>query len=559
MAREHHEYDKTSAQEDPRPFTTFDPIVRDAAEAHTKVNELITALGEASEDLTRPITVPIVELPVTHPIIPNSEAHGLLMLAEASIAPKTSTQGFSENTKMLHMETAADAPLGPNDLSVPRPSMSRSESLATPAPSGNTPARPLEEAVVAEQRPPATVPISFSQAVLEPSTTQTAPMFSQNIHSERQEQTAQMGLPQLPPIGHVVASQSHAEPLPQPVATSTSLTTPTLSNPAPIDFWSSLARGNVKTDVHGKNEYTPNAAGPRFPGSDTANSNVPEMVKVEDRASRPSLPGSSTILEPLHQRLRSTSDSFGPLLNQAVDVDKARKPPAPKKSLYAPWPRNHNYNPLDRRASTTNTGPPTSLPGIHSRPSSGFGGPYSSSESRHTNYASAPPMPGFPPTSTAQSGGYGPTPIYGSAPGSSYSYEQRGPYPPMTVYPPPAGFGGMGGSPMQQGQGLPPPPPPPPPFYGGPHGLPAPTPQQGGYGLPPLASRPPPPIAPTYGPQYGGQPILPAGHDARHGPNGAAALANAGPAFAQYQQHDGRRRRNQSLGNREFQHYQGPR
>ncbi|KAI4719083.1 hypothetical protein E4T48_04686 [Aureobasidium sp. EXF-10727] len=545
LARDHLEHDEASALEDPRPFTTFDPVVRDAADAQRRMRELLAALGEAAEEVAKPPPVPIVEAPPAIPVIPNNEALGLLMLAEASTTVNITTPAQFASIPVPSMDPPSDVPSRQDNLSVPRPSMSRAGSVA---PSTNTPAKPLEEAV-SEQRFQTTAPISFSQAVLEPSTTQTAPLFPRNTQREQQEQRPQLGLPQLPPIGQVVASQSHAESLPQSVVTSSSLPTP--SKPIATDFWSSLAVSNIKTNPQGKAEHAPKAVVHQISATEQPASSGADNAKMEERESRSSLPASSTPLESVHQTLRNTSDSFGPLLERAGDLDesKPRKMPAPKKSLYGPWPRSRNYNPLDRRASTTSTAPPQpSLPGIHPRPSSGLGGtgPYSTAESRHTNYAPAPPpqLPGFP-NSAPQSGPYGPAPIYGAAPPPPFAYEQRGPYPSITPYPPPAGFAGL------PGQG-------PPAFYGGPHNLPPPPQQQGGYGPPPITSRPPP-TQPAYGQQYGGQPILPANHDPRFGPNGQAASNNAGPAFAQYQQHDGRRRRNQSLGNREFQHYHGPR
>ncbi|KAH0267576.1 hypothetical protein KCU71_g19535, partial [Aureobasidium melanogenum] len=552
FAREHVQHDEKSALEDPRPFTTFDPVVREAADAQRKMRELLAALGEAAEEVARPPPVPIVEAQPAVPVIPNNEALGLLMLAEASATTNTATPAQFENTSITQKDPPSDVPSRQDNLSVPRPSMSRAGSVATSAPSINAPAKTLEEPV-SETRLPTTTPISFSQAVLEPSTTQTAPLFPRSTQHEQQEQRPQSGLPQLPPIGQVVASQSHAESIPQPATTSSSLPTPSKS--VATDFWSSLAVNSIKTNPQGKAEFVPKAGAQQIPATEQSTSHGADNAKTEERESRQSLTGSSTTLEPLQQTLRNTSDSFGPLLDRPGDLDdpQPRKMPAPKKSLYGPWPRSRNYNPLDRRASTTSTASSQpNLPGIHPRTSSGLGGtgPYSTSESRHANYAPAPPpsLPGFP-NSAPQSGPYGPAPIYGAAPPPPYAYEQRGPYPPITPYAPPGGFAGVPGGPMQQGQG-------PPPFYGGPHNLPPPSQQQGGY--PPITSRPPP-TPPAYGPQYGGQPILPANHDPRFGPNGQPVSNNAGPAFAQYQQHDGRRRRNQSLGHREFQHYQGPR
>ncbi|KAH0349846.1 hypothetical protein KCU83_g5285, partial [Aureobasidium melanogenum] len=552
FSREHVQHDEKSALEDPRPFTTFDPVVREAADAQRKMRELLAALGEAAEEVARPPPVPIVEAQPAVPVIPNNEALGLLMLAEASATANTATPAQFENTSITQKDPPSDVPSRQDNLSVPRPSMSRAGSVATSAPSINAPAKTLEEPV-SETRLPTTTPISFSQAVLEPSTTQTAPPFPRSTQHEQQEQRPQSGLPQLPPIGQVVASQSHAESIPQPATTSSSLPTPSKS--VATDFWSSLAVNSIKTNPQGKAEFVPKAGAQQIPATEQSTSHGADNAKTEERESRQSLTGSSTTLEPLQQTLRNTSDSFGPLLDRPGDLDdpQPRKMPAPKKSLYGPWPRSRNYNPLDRRASTTSTASSQpNLPGIHPRTSSGLGGtgPYSTSESRHANYAPAPPpsLPGFP-NSVPQSGPYGPAPIYGAAPPPPYAYEQRGPYPPITPYAPPGGFAGVPGGPMQQGQG-------PPPFYGGPHNLPPPSQQQGGY--PPITSRPPP-TPPAYGPQYGGQPILPANHDPRFGPNGQPVSNNAGPAFAQYQQHDGRRRRNQSLGHREFQHYQGPR
>ncbi|KAG9844262.1 hypothetical protein KCU77_g9248, partial [Aureobasidium melanogenum] len=518
------------------------------------MRELLVALGEAAEEVARPPSVPIVEAPPAIPVIPNNEALGLLMLAEASATANTATPAQFENTSIPQKDPPSDVPSRQDNLSVPRPSISRAGSVATSAPSINTPAKTLEEPVP-ETRLPTTTPISFSQAVLEPSTTQTAPLFPRSTQHGQQEQRPQSGLPQLPPIGQVVASQSHAESIPQPATTSSSLPTPSKS--VATDFWSSLAVNSIKTNPQGKAEFAPKAGVQQIQTTEQSTNNGADNAKTEERESRPSMTGSSTTLEPLQQTLRNTSDSFGPLLDRPGDLDdpQPRKIPAPKKSLYGPWPRSRNYNPLDRRASTTSTAPSQpNLPGIQPRTSSGLGGtgPYSTSESRHANYAPAPPpsLPGFP-NSAPQSGPYGPAPIYGAAPPPPppYAYEQRGPYPPITPYAPPGGFSGVPGGPIQQGQG-------PPPFYGGPHNLPPPSQQQGGY--PPITSRPPP-TPPAYGPQYGGQPILPANHDPRFGPNGQPVSNNAGPAFAQYQQHDGRRRRNQSLGHREFQHYQGPR
>lgn len=554
VAHEHLQHDEVSALEDPRPFTTFDPVVRDAADARQKMRELLAALGDAAEEVSKPPPVPVVEAAPAIPVIPNNEALGLLMLAEASTTANTNTPAQFDNPSILQKDPPSDVPSRQDNLSVPRPSMSRAGSVATPTLSINTPARPLEDPV-REQRLPSLAPISFSQAVLEPSTTQTAPLFPRNMQHEQQEHRPQSEFPQLPPIGQVVASQSHADTLPQPVATSSTLPTP--SKPIATDFWSSLAVNNVQTNPQGKAEFIPKAGVQHVSAIEQPAGSSADIVKMEERESRPSLTGSSTTLESLHQTLRSTSDSFGPLLDRPGDLDsqKPRKMPAPKKSLYGPWPRSRNYTPMDRRASTTSTAPPqTTLPGIHPRPSSGLGGnaSYSTAESRHTKYAPAPPgpLPGFP-SSAPQSGPYGPAPIYGAAPPAPYGYEQRGPYPPITPYAPTAGYSGLPGGPMQQGQG-------PTPFYGGTHSLPPPPQQQGGYGPPAITSRPPQ-TSPAYGPQYGGQPILPANHDPRFGPNGQAASNNAGPAFAQYQQHDGRRRRNQSLGHREFQHYHGPR
>lgn len=557
IAQEHCQYDEESAGQEVRPFTTFDPVIREAAEAQRKMKGLLAALGEAAEEVSEPPTAPVVDIPPAPPVIPNNEALGLLVLAEASATSKIAAPVASENTTMAQTDQLVDVPSRLEDLSVPRPSMSRAGSQSTPAPSVNTPAKPAEEQPIVEQRPPTTAPISFSQAVLEPSTTQTAPLLPLNIQPEQQEQRPQSELPQLPSIGQMVGPQSHEPTLPQPVASSASLPAPTPSKPVATDFWSSLALGSYETDAHGKVKLAPKAATRQSSSKETPVNNAPDSVKVEDRHPRQSLQGSSTKLEPLHQRLRSNSDAFGPLLNRLDDLDnsQAKKVPAPKKSLYGPWPRSRNYNPLDRRASTTSSTPQTpqpSLPGIHSRPPGGYGGPYSTPESRHTSYTPAPPppMPGYP-TSTAHSGPYSSAPMYGSAP-PPYAYEQRGPYPPLNPYPAPTGFAGLPGAPMSQAQA-------PPPFYGGPHGLPPPPQQPGGYGPPPPLTSRPPPTPPGYGSQYGGQPILPASHDPRYGPNGTSAAGSAGPAFAQYQQHDGRRRRNQSLGQREFQHYHGPR
>jgi hypothetical protein len=559
LAHEHFQHDEVSALEDPRPFTTFDPVVRDAADAQRRMRELLAALGDAAEEVAKPPPVPIVEAPPSIPVIPNNEALGLLMLAEASSNPKTNAPAIFDNMSVLQMDPPTEVPSRQDNLSVPRPSMSRAGSVATPASSNNALAKPSEEPR-SEQRLPSIAPISFSQAVLEPSTTQTAPLFPRIQQQEQHDQRPQSGHPQLPPIGQVVSSYTHADKLPQAVATSSSLPTP--SKPIATDFWSSLAVNNIKANPQDKSEPAPKTGVRHVSVTEQPASSSGDNVKVEERDSRPSLTGSSTILESLHQTLRRPSDSFGPLLDRPGDLDdqKPRKMPAPKKSLYGPWPRSRNYTPMDRRASTTSTGPSqATLPGILSRPSSGLGGSvsYSTAESRHASYAPAPsgPLPGFP-SSGPQSGPYGPAPIYGAAPPHTYGYEQRGPYPPITPYAPTAGYSGLPGGPMQQGQG-------PPQFYGGPHNLPPPPQQQqqqqqGGYGAAPITSRPPA-TSPAYGPQYGGQPILPANHDPRFGPNGQAVSNNAGPAFAQYQQHDGRRRRNQSLGHREFQHYHGPR
>jgi hypothetical protein len=555
LAQEHFQHDEVSALEDPRPFTTFDPVVRDAADAQRRMRELLAALGDAAEEVAKPPPVPIVEAPPSIPVIPNHEALGLLMLAEASSNPNTNAPAIFDNMSILQMDPPTEVPSRQDNLSVPRPSMSRAGSVATPASSNNAPAKPSEEPR-SEQRIPSIAPISFSQAVLEPSTTQTAPLFPRIQQQEQHDQRPQSGHPQLPPIGQVVSVYTHADKLPQAVATSSSLPTP--SKPIATDFWSSLAVNNIKANPQDRSEPAPKTGVQHVSVTERPASSSGDIVKVEDRDSRPSLTGSSTTLESLHQTLRRPSDSFGPLLDRPGDLDdqKPRKMPAPKKSLYGPWPRSRNYTPMDRRASTTSTGPSqATLPGILSRPSSGLGGsaPYSTAESRHASYAPAPsgPLPGFP-SSGPQSGPYGPAPIYGAAPPHTYGYEQRGPYPPITPYAPTAGYSGLPGGPMQQGQG-------PPQFYGGPHNLPPPPQQQqGGYGAAPITSRPPA-TSPAYGPQYGGQPILPANHDPRFGPNGQAVSNNAGPAFAQYQQHDGRRRRNQSLGHREFQHYHGPR
>ncbi|KAG9724118.1 hypothetical protein KCU75_g20984, partial [Aureobasidium melanogenum] len=283
-----------------------------------------------AEEVARPPPVPIVEAQPAVPVIPNNEALGLLMLAEASATANTATPAQFENTSITQKDPPSDVPSRQDNLSVPRPSMSRAGSVATSAPSINAPAKTLEEPV-SETRLPTTTPISFSQAVLEPSTTQTAPLFPRSTQHEQQEQRPQSGLPQLPPIGQVVASQSHAESIPQPATTSSSLPTPSKS--VATDFWSSLAVNSIKTNPQGKAEFVPKAGAQQIPATEQSTSHGADNAKTEERESRQSLTGSSTTLEPLQQTLRNTSDSFGPLLDRPGDLDdpQPRKMPAPKK------------------------------------------------------------------------------------------------------------------------------------------------------------------------------------------------------------------------------------
>ncbi|KAF1353416.1 hypothetical protein BDV97DRAFT_346503 [Delphinella strobiligena] len=283
----------------------------------------------------------------------------------------------------------------------------------------------------------------------------------------------------------------------------------------------------------------------------------------QDRASSkpPSTP-STIALEPLSQRLRSTSDSFGSFPDRDNAEAFKSKKKAPKTSLYGPWPRSRNYDPFkhDRRTSTTSVG---------SQDGSRQYGNYGTPDDRHYQQpppfpASAPPHGSYPP----------PPPQYAPVPPPPYGHDpratpyqqspyQQSPYQQSPYGGPPTGFSSLPGPPpMTQ-------PPPPSPYYGVP---PPPFSQpQTPYAHhpPPLAARPP--TSQAYGPQYGGQPILPANPGpGGYGQNGAShgypAAGHAGPAFAQYSQRDdgrrhdyGRGRGRHSGGHQEWKHYQGPR
>ncbi|KAL1306515.1 hypothetical protein AAFC00_005207 [Neodothiora populina] len=286
---------------------------------------------------------------------------------------------------------------------------------------------------------------------------------------------------------------------------------------------------------------------------------VPEENQGRASSRAPST-ASAIALEPLSQRLRSTSDSFGPLLDRN-DATKPAKKRAPKTSLYGPWPRSNNYHPYqhDRRASTTAVVSQEGPPHGYIQTSSGYG----PSDNRQPSYqpthqVQGPPMYSAPPPTT---GTYAPPPHYAQVPPPPYSYDQRPTtysHSPYALAPAPTGFSSLPGPPpMSQ-----PPPlgayygaPPPPQMYQA---------QQTPYTHappPPLAARPPPPSSqPTYGAQYGGQPILPAGvYGTAHG---SPATSNAGPAFAQYSQRDEGRRDNYGGRGRgrgphaEWKHYQ---
>ena len=71
IAHEHYGHDKVSAAKDSRPFTTFDPIVRDAAQASRKLKDLFIALEDASEQAAQPTPVLLPEILQTPATIPN--------------------------------------------------------------------------------------------------------------------------------------------------------------------------------------------------------------------------------------------------------------------------------------------------------------------------------------------------------------------------------------------------------------------------------------------------------------------------------------------------------
>lgn len=281
----------------------------------------------------------------------------------------------------------------------------------------------------------------------------------------------------------------------------------------------------------------------------------PHSEASRDRASSkgPSTP-STTVLEPLSQRLRSTSDSFGPFLDKSGSDNTKPKKRAPKTSVGGPWPRSRNYDPArnsaERRATMPSSHSNDGYPPMHTRAPSGYGTP---DYRHHQPYHTSPPhqAPSLAPYSTPgsyppQSGPYAP-PI--PPPAAPYGYDHHiSPYgqPPYRA---PTGYSDLPGPPpMSQPQG------PTHAYYGPPippsHAPYAPA------GPPPMTSRPS-----TYGSQYGGQPILPANSHAPggyNGPHGSPTGAHAGPAFSQYPHRDEGRRSEYGRGGRGGRHNGGP-
>lgn len=551
VAEGHREHDEESALKDSRPFTTFDPVHREAAIAAGNLAVLMEALEQAQQEPAKPILSAIPVIPTIH----NDQAIGLQILADASSAPPVATQTKVEveskvepvpgppEQQSLKVPTPTLSRLPePSNLSVPKPSLSRAQdqyaSTVTSQPAFKETMWPGEPRIWPKEVTTTGAPNSFKSVVLQSPFSEAAlPVASH----------ANQGLQ---------AAPSAQQPALKPQSTDTSAVRPEIN-----DFWSNLARGESPTrrielsGFPGK-EGSQSATAETGPGtayrdsSKTTETDFSSATGDQNKAhGRPPLPGTSTILEPFSQRMRSTSDSFGPLLNGPSPSDsqsQSNKSKAPKKSLWGPWPRGRNYDPLggSRRASTASSG---SQEGYNR--STGGSRPQGTPDSRYHPYSHPPqhPGPGYPTSGPYSSGYPPPPPMYAHAPPPpQYGYDPRGqPYQPPP-YGGPTGFAGLPGAPMTQA------PPPPSQYY-------APPPPQGGYQGAPMTTRPSPNSA-AYGPQYGGQPILPAAsHDLRYGQNGAPPPA--GPAFAQFQNNDDRRRRNQSFGDQggKFRHYYGPR
>lgn len=560
IAETHKNHDGESASKDSRPFTTFDPVHREAATASSNLEKLMEALKQAQRE---PVVPTIPTVPVV-PTIHNDQAFGLQILADASAAPPaTGTKTEVENKVKAVPEppvqqslkvptpTLSRAP-EPSNLSVPKPSLSRAQDQFLPTITSQPPLQetrwPAEPRIWPQEYAPTGAPNSFKSVVLQSPFSETAPPAASQVKQSLQP----------------AFSAHHPEHATQtaPKLHNTETAAPRLEK---NDFWSSLARGETPaqrietTGVAPKEDPQPATTEPglnapqRVLGKPTESDFPPAATDQHKAHNRPSLPANSTVLEPLSQRLRSTSDSFGPLLNGPSPTDfhpQSHKPKAPKRSLWGPWPRGRNYDPSDgRRASNASSG---SQEG-YNRPPTGAFMPQITPDNRQQPYSHPPPHPGpgYPASSPYSSGYPAPPPMYAAAPlPPHYGYDPRGPpYQPPPPYGGPTGFSSLPGAPMTQG--------PPQSQYYAPH----PPSQQGPYQGAPMTSRPPPPPA-AYGPQYGGQPILPAAsHDPRYGQNGAPPAGAAGPAFAQYQNNDDRRRRNQSFGDQggKFRHYYGPR
>ncbi|GAB7352994.1 hypothetical protein MBLNU459_g3559t1 [Dothideomycetes sp. NU459] len=555
VAEEHKEHDGESATKNSRPFTTFDPVYREAALAKRKIDALMEALEHAQEEPAMPVV----------PVIHNDQAVGLQILAAASTAPPVVENKTNVESKVKEpSETLAQSTLKvptpkptvsrlpePSSLSVPKPSLSRAQDRYVPALTSQSSLEetrwPAEPRIWPKEQTPV-VASTFGQVVLQSPFLEPIPLAA-----TKTSQLSQASL-SAPPTeqGYQAATQ----------AAETSMTKPERN-----DFWSRLARGETtgqrvengrfdSKEISQPNTAEPVSAGAQRDASIPGDSGSASAGTDQNLShSRPSLPGSSTVLEPLSQRLRSTSDSFGSLLNgpglsDSHNHSREHKGRASKKSMWGPWPRGRNYDPFNtRRASIASSGSQEGYP----RPMEGFG-PTGAQEYRHQPYSHAPqhPGPGYS-TSGAHPGGYPPPPIYAPPPpppAPQYGYDQRGPAYQPPPYSGPTGFPSLPGAPMPQ-----------PPMASNQYYAGHQAPPQAPYQAPPLTSRPPP-IAPAYGPQYGGQPILPAtSHDPRYGHNGAPPPGGAGPAFAQYQNNDVRKRRNQSFGGQggEFRHYYGPR
>lgn len=279
---------------------------------------------------------------------------------------------------------------------------------------------------------------------------------------------------------------------------------------------------------------------------------------VQRYDSRPSLPPMVTPSENHTTRIRSVSDTFGPILNPEPRTRSPGQdqPPPIAQPRHEPWPTLRGPDPF--RRSTVSGIPPGgnafspssqhhSPASLQSRPSVSLAptpAPHQSSANLPLDHHRGAPqlLPRLPPASSPYGVppppmSYHQSPYPGGVPGLPPPPQHH--YPPSTYHPAPPGFP----------QGLPPPP-------------------------LPTSSGPPPPgyaSAPVY---TNGPPLLPAPglSDHRGTPLGSMTAPSpqpGTPAFAQYQAHgrqDDRVRggRKESISERErereqYQHYYGPR